>query len=125
MSLVLVEGAIIECTHQGRLRLAAGDPRVTVKGKGVVLAGKESGLQFGSAATPVPGMVTPCTATSPGGVQKACLITAPATPDGFTKKLTVGGTPVLLATASGVTASAQGPGRWTVADAGQDLLESL
>ncbi|MFE7509894.1 hypothetical protein ACFU8I_01455 [Streptomyces sp. NPDC057540] len=124
MSLVLVEGAIIECTHQGRLRLAAGDPRVTVRARGVVLAGQESGLQFGSATAPVPGMVTPCTANS-GGVEKACLITAPATPDGSTKKLTVGGSPVLLATASGITASAQGPARWTVADAGQDLLESL
>ncbi|WP_327319625.1 hypothetical protein [Streptomyces sp. NBC_01235] len=123
MSLVVVEGAIIQCTHQGRLTLAAGDPRVTVKGKGVVLAGKESGLAFGSAATPVPGMITPCTATTPSGPQP-CVIT-PATPDGWSKKLAVGGTPVLLATASGVTASGQGPGRWTVANPGQTVLETL
>jgi hypothetical protein len=119
MSLVLVAGAIIQCTHQGRLTLAAGDPRVTVKGKGVVLAGKETGLVFGSAATPVPGMLTPCTATTPSGPQP-CVVT-PATPDGWSKKLTVGGTPVLLDTASGVTAT----GRWTVANPGQAVLETL
>ncbi|WP_393062894.1 hypothetical protein [Streptomyces sp. LN549] len=123
MPLVLVEGAIIQCTHQGRLTLAAGDPRATVKGSGVILAGKESGLAFGSAATPVPGMITPCTATTPGGPQP-CVIT-PATPDGWSKKLIVGGTPVLLATASGVTASGQGPGRWTVENPGQSVLEAL
>ncbi len=124
MPLVLVEGAIIECTHQGRLRLAAGDPRVTVKGRGVVLAGKENGLTFGSAATPVPGMITPCTAPTPAA-PKACTIMIPATPDGWSKKLTVGGTPVLLATAFGVTASGQGPGQWKVADPGQTVLETL
>ncbi|RSS41927.1 hypothetical protein [Streptomyces sp. WAC08241] len=122
MPLVLVEGATVQCTHQGRLTLMAGDPRVTVKGRGVVLAGKEGGLAFGSAATPVPGMVSPCTATTPGGPQP-CVI-APATPDGWSRKLTVGGAPVLLATASGVTASGQGPGRWTVADPGQTVLET-
>ncbi|MGX1886725.1 hypothetical protein [Streptomyces sp. NPDC055287] len=123
MSLVLVQGAIIQCTHQGRLKLAAGDLQVSVKGKGVILAGKENGLVFGSAATPVPGMVSPCAATTPAGVPQPCAIT-PATSDGWSKKLTVGGTPVLLATASGVTVSGQGPGRWTVADPGQILLES-
>ncbi|MFD4370659.1 hypothetical protein [Streptomyces sp. NPDC058486] len=122
MPLVLVEGAIIQCTHQGRLTLARGDPRVTVKGKGVVLAGKEGGLTFGSAATPVPGMITPCTATTPSGPQPC--VTTPATPDGWSKKLTVGGSPALLATASGITASGQGPGRWTVANPGQTILES-
>lgn len=120
MPLVLVEGAIIDCTHQGRLMLAAGDPRVTVKGRGVVLAGKENGLTFGSAVTPVPGMITPCTASTPAGPQP-CVITVPATPDGWSKKLTVGGTPVLLATASGGTST----GQWKVADPGQTVLETL
>ncbi|WP_030760464.1 hypothetical protein [Streptomyces griseus] len=124
MSLVLVQGAIIQCTHQGRLELAGGDPRVSVRGRGVVLAGKEGGLVFGSAAAPVPGMVSPCAATTPAGVPQPCAVT-PATPDGWSRKLTVGGSPVLLATASGVTASGQGPGRWTVADPGQTLLESV
>ncbi|WP_435971995.1 hypothetical protein [Streptomyces sp. Qhu_M48] len=124
MSHVLVAGAVIQCTHQGRLTLAAGDPRVTVKGRGVVLAGKENGLVFGSAATPVPGMLSPCTATTPAGTPQPCAIT-PATPDGWSRKLTVGGTPVLLATASGVTVSGMGAGRWTVADPGQAVLETL
>ncbi|GHG11746.1 MULTISPECIES: hypothetical protein [Streptomyces] len=124
MSLVLVAGAVIQCTHQGRLTLAAGDPRVTVKGRGVVLAGKENGLVFGSPTTPAPGMLSPCSATTPAGVPQPCALT-PATPDGWSRKLTVGGTPVLLATASGVTASGAGPGRWTVSDPGQNVLETL
>ncbi|MEW2175297.1 hypothetical protein AB0890_03045 [Streptomyces sp. NPDC005406] len=123
MPLVLVQGAVIECTHQGKLELVAGDPRVTVHSKGVVLAGKEGGLTFGSPATPVPGMIAPCTASSPAGPQP-CVV-APATPAGSSKKLTLGGAPVLLATAAGITASGQGPGAWKVSDPGQSVLETL
>ncbi len=121
MPLVLVEGATVQCTHQGRLTLMAGDPGSPSRAGGRPRR-QEGGLAFGSAATPVPGMVSPCTATTPGGPQP-CVI-APATPDGWSRKLTVGGAPVLLATASGVTASGQGPGRWTVADPGQTVLET-
>ncbi|NML51610.1 hypothetical protein HHL19_21805 [Streptomyces sp. R302] len=123
MPLVLVAGAIIQCNHQGRLRLMTGDPRVTVKGKGVVLAGKEGGVTFGSPTTPVPGMVSPCTASTTGGFVP-CTI-SPATPDGWSTKLTVGGTPVLLATAGGIAVSGLGTDRWTVADPGQSVLETL
>ncbi|MFH9958474.1 hypothetical protein ACH4OX_30230 [Streptomyces roseolus] len=123
MPLVLVEGAIVRCNHQGRLRLMTGDPRVTVKGRGVVLAGKEGGLVFGSPSTPVPGMVSPCTAPAAAGGFHPCTI-SPATPDGWSTKLTVSGTPVLLATAGGLAVSGLGTDRWTVADPGQAVLET-
>ncbi|MEU5915453.1 hypothetical protein [Streptomyces sp. NPDC047141] len=123
MPLVLVQGAVLACPHQGRLTLLTGDPRITVEEHGVVLAGQENGLVFGSPVTPVPGMITPCTASTPDG-PKPCVV-APATPDGSARRLTVGGLPVLLATAHGVTASGLGPGVWNVTDPGQSLLETL
>ncbi|MFD3566001.1 hypothetical protein [Streptomyces sp. NPDC058667] len=126
MNYVLVQGAVIECVHQGRLRIEVGDPRVTVQGKGVILGGAETGLTFGSPTAPVPGMIAPCPAATPTTppVSQPCK-TAPTTPVGLARKLTVGGKPALLATAAGVTASGQGPGTWKVADPGQNVLETL
>ncbi|MFE5518397.1 hypothetical protein ACFQ9Q_11825 [Streptomyces virginiae] len=126
MTFVLVQGAVIECVHQGKLKIMAGDPRVTVKGKGVVLGGSEAGLTFGSPTVPVPGMITPCPAatTTTPPVFQPCK-TAATLPVGLTLKLTVGGKPALLATASGATVSGQGPGIWKVSDTGQNVLESL
>ncbi|MFF1867661.1 hypothetical protein [Streptomyces sp. CB03911] len=126
MKHVLVQGAVVECNHHGKLRIDLADPRVTVNGKGVLLGGMEAGLAFGSPTTPVPGMLVPCTAktatTPPTFVP---CVTGPATPDGLALKLSVGGRPVLMETASGTTVNAEGVGRWTVADAGQTLLEAL
>ncbi|GKQ37932.1 hypothetical protein [Streptomyces sp. A012304] len=124
MPLVLVAGAVLQCSHGGQTKLTTGDPRVTVQGQGVVSSGMEAGFQFGAAEKPVPGMITPCTGRSPdGSTPVPCLIAAPAPPAGLTAKLTVGGRPVLLATASGTTVSGV-PGTWKVSDPGQTVLEA-
>lgn len=124
MPLVLVAGAVLQCSHGGQTKLTTGDPRVTVQGQGVVGSGMEVGFQFGAAEKPVPGMVTPCAGRSPdGSAPMPCVIAAPAPPAGLAVKLAVGGKPVLLATANGITVSGV-PGTWKVADAGQVVLEA-
>jgi hypothetical protein len=126
MGTVLVQGAVIQCPHGGQLRLTSGDTRLTVAGRGVVTSGMEAGLTFGSPQTPVPGMVSPCTAQTrvpPPPVFVPC-VTAAALPSGLATKLTVGSLPVLLDSASGATVSGQGPGTWSVSDPGQQKLEA-
>jgi hypothetical protein len=125
MGQVVVQGGVIQCTHGGQLKLTAGNAQLTVTGMGAVTSGMEAGLTFGSPTTPVPGMVTPCTAQTPTPppVFVPC-VTAPALPVGLATKLTVGNLPVLLATASGLTASGAGPGTWKVSDPGQQKLEA-
>ncbi|MEE4420262.1 hypothetical protein [Streptomyces bugieae] len=126
MSFVLTEGAVLQCSHGGRTSLTTGNPTVTVKGHGVVTAGAEVGFQFGAADRPVPGMIAPCPVRTPDGSSPLpCTIAAPTTPAGTAKKLMVGGTPVLLDTASGVTVSSPAPGTWSVADPGQTILEAI
>lgn len=126
MAFVVTEGAVLRCSHGGQLQLAIGDPRVTVYGRKVITGGMEGGLVFGSTVTPVPGMITPCAAQTPTSppVSRPC-VTAPTTPVGLALKLTVGGRPVLLDTATGTTVSGSGPGTWTVASAGQTTLEAV
>jgi hypothetical protein len=123
MGLVVVKGAVIKCSHGGQLTLLTGDSRLAVTGNGAMTSGMEAGLAFGSSDTPVPGMVSPCGAVTPNGKFVPC-VTAPALPDGLARKLTVGGLPVLLDSASGTTASGAGPGTWSVGRAGQQKLEA-
>ncbi|MFJ5776211.1 hypothetical protein [Streptomyces sp. NPDC093094] len=125
MALVLVEGAVLMCSHQGRLRLTGADPHLTVSGKGVLTAGAEAGAVFGSAAQPVPGMIAPCACVDPSGRPAPCVTTA-TLPPGLSLKLSVGGRPVLLAGAQGITVPPGAPpGTWSVADPGQKLLEAI
>ncbi|GGX56849.1 hypothetical protein GCM10010321_87520 [Streptomyces chartreusis] len=125
MALVLVEGAVLTCSHGGRLRLTGGSRHLTVRGKGALTVGSEAGVTFGSAANPVPGMVVPCACADPTGRPAPCVTTA-ALPPGQSHKLSVGGTPVLLSTARGVTLPPGAPpGTWSVADPGQNLLEAI
>ncbi|MFJ1792850.1 hypothetical protein [Kitasatospora griseola] len=124
MSFVLVEGTTITCVHGGSCRLPGpGSRALTVSGTAVLPAGAEAGFAFGSAAAPVPGMITPCPATLPNGQPQPC-VTAPTRPAGRTAKLTVAGQPVLLDTATGDTVSGAGKGTWTITDAGQKILEA-
>ncbi|MFJ8439858.1 hypothetical protein [Kitasatospora griseola] len=124
MSFVLVVGATIKCVHGGSCRLPGpGSRMLTVSGTAVLLSGAEAGFAFGSAAAPVPGMITPCPAALPNGQPQPCVTTA-TLPVGLTTKLTVAEQPVLLDTATGGTVSGTGAGTWTIADAGQKILEA-
>jgi len=125
MPMVLVKGAIIQCTHGGQLQLSAGDSRLTVGDNGAITSGMEAGLTFGSPTSPVSGMLSPCSAQTPTTPSTfvAC-VTAPAVA-GVSKKLTVGNVPVLLDSATGSTVSGAGPGKWSVSSAGQIKLESV
>ncbi|MEW1913743.1 hypothetical protein AB0442_35850 [Kitasatospora sp. NPDC085895] len=127
MPLVLVEGAIIECSHGGACRLPGpGSQQLTVAGRAVLLMGAEAGFAFGNAATPVPGMITPCTAVVPASGNPRPCLTQPTLSAGVTVKLTVGEQPVLLATANGPTVSGTGPGStWKISDPGQQTLEAV
>ncbi|MGW6915289.1 hypothetical protein ACWGB8_15945 [Kitasatospora sp. NPDC054939] len=125
MALVLVEGATLLCSHGGQTKLLGGDQKVTVQGRGVLLGGAEAGFTFGATEVPAPGMVTPCPAKQPAtGAPQPCVLVGPASPAGLAAKLTVGGRPALLASATGTTASGLGPGTWSVADPGQTVLEA-
>ncbi|WP_157815576.1 hypothetical protein [Kitasatospora sp. CB02891] len=124
MSFVLVEGAVITCVHGGACRLPGpGSTALTVSKAGVLLAGAEAGFAFGSAAAPVPGMITPCPAALPNGQPQPC-VTTPTRPAGLTTKLTVAGQPALLDAATGDTMSGAGKGAWTITDPGQQILEA-
>jgi len=126
MGLVVVRGAVIQCSHSGTLKLSVGDTRVAVQGSGVVTSGMENGLTFGSPVTPVPDMVSPCTAQTPTTPpQFQPCVTAAAAPAGLARKLTVGDQPVLVENATGATASGAGPGTWQVTDPGQKILRTI
>jgi len=121
MAMVLVKGAIIQCSHGGQLQLTSGDSRLTVNDNGAVTFGMEAGLTFGSPSAPVPGMVSPCT-SQVQGVFGPC-VTSPATA-GQATKLSVGNVPALLDSAQGTTVCATGAGTWSVSSAGQTKLDS-
>jgi len=125
MGTVVVQGAVIQCTHGGQLKLMSGDTRLAVTENGAVTSGMEAGLTFGSPNAPVPGMISPCTAqTPPPASAFVPCVTAAALPAGLATKLTVGNLPVLLDSASGLTASGAGPGTWSVSNPGQQKLEA-
>jgi hypothetical protein len=117
MSLVVVAGAMLQCSHGGQITVSAGSSRLTVGGHGAVLAGQEAGLSFASASPPCTNQTT----TTPPAPAPCTTVTATG---GTARKLAVGGTPVLLATASGKTTSAGPPGTWQVSDPGQHILEA-
>jgi hypothetical protein len=52
MSLVMVKGAALKCSHGGQIQISTGDPRLNVDGNGVVTSGMESGLSFAAASPP-------------------------------------------------------------------------
>jgi hypothetical protein len=128
MGIVVVQGAVIKCPHGGQLKLLSADSRLTVTDSGVVTSGMEAGLTFGSPQVPVPGMVSPCIAQTPPPPATPFTfvpcVTSAALPVGLATKLTVGGLPALLDSASGPTISGAGPGTWSVSSAGQQKLEA-
>ncbi|MFE6922887.1 hypothetical protein ACFVAV_17775 [Nocardia sp. NPDC057663] len=121
MPLVVVAGATITCSHLGTKFLTRSDTTHTIAGKAIMTAGSEIGVKFTSPNDPPgDGLEIPCSAQS-GGVFVPCTIAAPTT--GVSVKAKVGALPVLLATSTGVTASATGPGTWKVTDPGQTVAD--
>jgi hypothetical protein len=116
---VLVSGATIQCTHGGVARLSGGDSRLTVSDNGAITSGMEVGISFAPAS---PTVITPCNFKLPNGTPSPCSATVAATA-GISTMLAVGGTPVLLDTASGVATNTP-PANWKVAGPGQTILSS-
>jgi len=126
MGVVVVEGAIIQCSHGGKSKISSGSSKLTVKGKKVVVAGMEAGISFiGFSSPPTPDNPAACpvkTTSSPPS-PSPCTATVAAT-SGLATTLTVGGIPALLDSASGQTMNAVSPGTWSISDAGQSLLKA-
>jgi hypothetical protein len=113
----VVQGGALACAHQGSATVSSVSARLTVGGKGVLLSGAESGLDFAGC--------TNQTTTSPSSPAPCVSDSATA---GAATKLTVGGTAVLLATAAGPThpkATPAAPGTWSVTGAGQSKLKAV
>jgi hypothetical protein len=113
---ILVAGAVIECSHGGRVRISSGSSLLTVGGKQVVTADMLAGLSFG----PGPDLVVPCPVTTKSSppAPAPCSATLPPT-RGLATCLSVDQVPVALDSAGGNTLNSQAPGTWSVADAGQ------
>lgn len=122
MSFVVVKGAGIKCGHGGPFGLAKGDTRPTVGGIGVVTLGVEAGLTFGFVSPPAAGVLTPCTAQTTSSVYVPCMTSPAAIRLGL--KLALRGMPAVLARAKRTPVSGVGLGTWSVADSGQQKLES-
>jgi hypothetical protein len=122
MSFVLDQDAILVCSHGGQIRIGAGDSRLSSGDVTVVTSGMESGLHFpagqlppacGNMTTSSPSAPSPCITQAAGA--------------GLAVKLSVGGRPVLLDTASGTTvpaATPAAPGTWKVLSPGQVKLRA-
>src|ERR1700730_12976151 len=106
MPKVVVAGGTLSCPHQGVVTLASGASALQISGGAVITAGMEGSLPF-----------TGCTYVT-GGAPTPCLST-PAT-SGTATKLTVGGAPALLDSATGNTSNGV---PWTVQAAGQSKME--
>jgi hypothetical protein len=116
VSMILVAGATLECSHGGRITVAAGSAQLTVDGHGAVVVGSEAGLSFAAGSPPCPNATT---STPPAPAP----CTTVAATSGQATKLTVGSRPALLDTAAGSTLCAgTPPGTWKVADPGQQKL---
>ncbi|WP_405825649.1 hypothetical protein OG241_49180 [Streptomyces sp. NBC_01390] len=102
MPAVLTTASKLACVHQGTVRATAGQHTLTVDGSPVLLA-DDLGLA----------VISGCIAQAP--CVRISAVTA-----GVSTTLTVGGRPVLLATAKGTTNA----GTWQASDAGQTKLEA-
>jgi hypothetical protein len=114
------EGAILECSHGGQIRIGPGDSRLSSSGATVVTSGMEAGLSFASAKPPCNNKTT----SSPSGPAPCQTQAAGA---GLAVKLSVGGKPVLLDSATGITvpgATPALPGTWKVLSPGQAKLRA-
>jgi hypothetical protein len=111
---VLTEGSIVVCAHQGTITFTASQHKLKVNGSAVLVE---------SDATT--GVVSGClNVTNPttGAVQ--CTIVTSLLPGGSATKFTLGGSPVMLETAMGLTDGVP-PSPWQVQSAGQTKLNVI
>jgi hypothetical protein len=123
MAKVLIAGAQVQCSHKGTLQLPLGDNRFTIGGAAAILFGKEANLSLAPGA---PGVLAPCPFIDPSSGSPSPCATLPATA-GQSQKITVGGVPVLLDSATGPTLNASPAAAgltWSVAFAGQSEVDS-
>lgn len=114
MTAVLTTASTLVCPHGGKVTLGAGRSKLKVDGKPVLAQSDVMGAAISGCGTP--------TATTTPPTKPCTLVTAVLA--GPTPKLTVGGQPVLLANAQGLTDGlAPAPGTWRVQSAGQTKAE--
>lgn len=111
MAAVLTTGSRLVCPHGGSVSLGPGQSRLKIDGKAALVQSDVMGRSISGCTTP---LVTP-----PGTPSKPCQVVVSVIA-GPTPKLTVGGQPVLLEHAQGLTDGvAPVPGTWRVQNAGQ------
>ena len=117
MPKVVVVGGKIKCSHGGVVQLASGSDQLEIAGAAALTSGMEVGLSFAAGLIPCP-----LPNKSPPPPTIPCIATLAAT-TGVSTQFTVGGVGVLLDNASGQTVNpADSQATWSVADAGQTLL---
>jgi hypothetical protein len=111
---VLVEGAVLKCSHGGTATLVSGDQRLKISNKSVITSGKETAASFASTC--------PYQTTSTPPVKSPC-INAIAASAGISTLLKIDSVGVLLHTATGKATNPNDPtATWSVQDDGQTLL---
>jgi hypothetical protein len=111
---VLVEGAVLKCSHGGTATLANGDPRVKISNQPVITSGQETAASFA--------LTCPFQTTSIPPVKSPCTNALPASA-GISTLLKIGSVGVLLHTATGQATNPNDPtATWSVQDDGQTLL---
>jgi hypothetical protein len=110
MAKVLTAMALVTCSHQGTVKVAASQRTLKAEGSPVLVMGDMEGKPIvGCTLAPSPS-TTPCSAVV-------------STVSGVATKLSVGSKPVLLKGAIGFTNSIP-PGTWQVRSAGQTKLDA-
>jgi hypothetical protein len=111
MPLVVTVGSTVQCAHGGTITLKSSQSKLTVDGNAALLATDIVGATISGCTVAASNSTAPCTTV-------ASLIAGSAT------ALGVGGTPVLLDSAKGLTNGLPQPATWNVASAGQAKLKA-
>ncbi len=115
---VVVAGGVIQCSHSGQIQFSSGSSQLEVSGSQAITFGMEAGLSF---MTGAPGVIAPCPQLLPNGNPSPC--TSSPAQAGVSTLFLIGGVGALLDNATGLTVNPAGPGTWSIASAGQSLLE--